>query len=310
MPAIITHHVFGEEAVTALPDGLVDGQEELLAFLLGNQGPDPFFARFSTLPSRIVTCHRLGTAMHSSRVVDALLTARDAVGRLGKGDARLGRAFVLGLAAHYVLDSTAHPFVFAQQDAVIEMDPDLEGSGSEVHAVIESDLDSWVGWQSRHATVLDNPPACELARTDRVTLVAGAILSHVARVVYETRIGVGEYGASVADFEALYRLVEPATSTRAHAVGLVERIFRQHSRIEAMAHYPTTSDDCPAANLERRAWTNPFTGEVSHKSFADLFDDARMRWPEIAEALAIGDRERLETLSGGLNYDGRPVGRP
>ena len=60
MPAIITHHVFGEEAVTALPEGLIDGQEELLAFLLGNQGPDPFFARFSTLPAHITACHRLG----------------------------------------------------------------------------------------------------------------------------------------------------------------------------------------------------------------------------------------------------------
>ena len=307
MPAIITHHVFGEEAVTSLPDGLIESQEELLAFLLGNQGPDPFFARFTTIPPRIIASNRLGTAMHSHHVVDALIAARNAAGRLGAADARIGRAFVMGFASHYVLDSTAHPFIFAQQYDIIAADPELEGSGSEVHSVIESDIDSWVSWQSRHATVIDNPPALELARTTRIELVAGAILSHVALSVYGIRIGVGEYGAAVRDFETLYRLVEPATSTRAHAIGLVERIFRQHSRVESMAHYPTTSDECPAANLERRTWTNPFTGETSHDSFADRFDIARMRWPEFCEAMVAGDRERLETLAGGINYDGQPT---
>ena len=307
MPAIITHHVFGEEAVTALPEGLVDGQEELLAFLLGNQGPDPFFARFSTLPAHIVACHRLGTEMHSSHVVDALLAAREAVSRLPKEDGRVGKAFVLGLAAHYVLDSTAHPFIYAQQNAVIEADPELLGSESEVHAVIESDIDSWVGWQSRHATVLDNPPASELSRTDRVTQVAGAIFSHVGRSVFGIEIDASEYGRSVADFEFLYKLVEPATSWRAHTVGLVERIFRQHSRVQAMAHYPTTSDECPAANLEGRKWADPHTGETSHNSFADRYDIARMRWPQFAQALVEGNRGLLEELCGGLNYDGKPV---
>lgn len=307
MPAIITHHVFGEQVVGTLPEGLVEGQEELLAFLLGNQGPDPFFARFSTTPKGISASNRLAGDMHSTHVVDALLAAREAVRRLPEQDSRVGRAFVLGLASHYVLDSTAHPFVYAQQFGIIEADPELEGSGPEVHAVIESDLDSWVSWQSRHATVTDNPPAAELARTSRVELVAGAIFSHVALSVFGISIGVREYAAAVADFEFLYRLVEPATSLRAHAVGLIERIFKQHSRVEAMAHYPTTTDDCPAANLEGRAWTNPFTGEVSHDSFADRFDLARTRWPEFAHAMIAGDREQLERLAGGISYDGRPT---
>ena len=69
MPAIITHHIFGEDVLRTLPAGMVEGEEEVLAFLLGNQGPDPLFARFSTVPSVAVRCRRLGHAMHNGRVV-------------------------------------------------------------------------------------------------------------------------------------------------------------------------------------------------------------------------------------------------
>ena len=30
MPALITHHIFGQDAVATLADGIVEGQEELL----------------------------------------------------------------------------------------------------------------------------------------------------------------------------------------------------------------------------------------------------------------------------------------
>ena len=52
MPALITHHLFGERSATLLPEGLITSEEELLAFLLGNQGPDPFFFRVLTTPER------------------------------------------------------------------------------------------------------------------------------------------------------------------------------------------------------------------------------------------------------------------
>ena len=111
MPAIITHHIFGEDVLRTLPAGMVEGEEEVLAFLLGNQGPDPLFARFSTVPSVAVRCRRLGHAMHNGRVVEAAFAMRDGVSHLPVADERVGRAFALGALGHYALDRTAHPFV-------------------------------------------------------------------------------------------------------------------------------------------------------------------------------------------------------
>ena len=72
MPAIICHHIFGEDAAATLPEGMVVGEEELLAFLLGNEGPDPFFVRFSTIPARVAACRHRAHDMHASHVTKAV----------------------------------------------------------------------------------------------------------------------------------------------------------------------------------------------------------------------------------------------
>ena len=166
MPALITHHLFGERSATLLPEGLVTSEEELLAFLLGNQGPDPFFFRVLTTPERGQNARRLAHEMHDGRMTRAFAALRDGVSHLPEADAGIGRAFALGMLSHYALDRVAHPFVYAEQYALIDAAENLYDADSEVHAVIESDLDTWMLWSLRHATVHDCPPASELVRTD------------------------------------------------------------------------------------------------------------------------------------------------
>ncbi|WP_321973441.1 zinc dependent phospholipase C family protein [Paratractidigestivibacter sp.] len=301
MPAIICHHIFGEDAATALPAGMLDGEEELLAFLLGNQGPDPLFARFLTLPSLARADHRLGHEMHDTSCEQALIAFRSGVSHLPAADERVGRAFVLGLLAHYCLDSVTHPFVFAQQAALAAADPSLAGSAPELHAVIESDIDSWILFEKRGADVLERPAHTNLMRTERICRVAGALFSQVAYQIYGMSINPEEYGRCVADYELKYRLLDPAGAPRARTVGALERIVRVHSFAEAMAHRVVSSSECPAANLEGRAWANPADGRKRHESFADLFDAAQVSYPVLAEAFSRG------AFGVSLDYNGMPL---
>ena len=159
MPALITHHLFGEKCVSELPDSIIEDQEQLLAFLLGNQGPDPFFFRFRGLPQDLSACHELAKRMHCERVALAFNSLRDSVGRLPLPDQKVGRAFALGMLGHYTLDRTTHPFIFAEQIEIIaQSNGELDGLDSQVHAIIEGRLDSWLLWRERHSTVLDCPP--------------------------------------------------------------------------------------------------------------------------------------------------------
>lgn len=300
MPAIICHHIFGEDACAMLPEGMVVGEEELLAFLLGNQGPDPLFARFSTLPGSAAADHRLAHNMHDELCGQALMAFRDGVQHLPLPDERIGRAFVLGLLAHYRLDSVAHPFVFAQQEALAAASPALAGAQEDLHAVIESDIDSWILWEKRRATVLERPAHMNLMRTQRICRVAGALFSQVAFSVYGHTMGAEEYGACVADYEFEYRMLDPAGSPVAQAVGALERVVKPHSFAQAMAHRVVRSCECAAANLDRRAWVDPTDGRVRHESFADLFAEALAGYPELAEAFVRGN------IEFSLNYNGVP----
>lgn len=305
MPALITHHLFGEKCVSELPDSIIEDQEQLLAFLLGNQGPDPFFFRFRATPSVIKACQALAHRMHDERVAPAFECLRDGVGRLVEEDQAVGRAFALGVLSHYCLDRTEHPFIFAEQEGIIEASAgELVGCGSQVHAVIEGRIDSWLLWHERHVTVLEAHPALELCRTPRIDKVAGALFSQVAWQVFGISLSVGEYGAAVDDMQAVYRLIEPAGSPRGEAIGRAEeRLGSLFSQVEAMAHEVTREDECPFCNPDHLPWTVPGTHEVSHASFQDLWARALETWPSLAKAFVEGGTA-LEQAVNGVNYSG------
>lgn len=304
MPALITHHLFGENAATRLPEGIILGQEELLAFLLGNQGPDPLFSRWRTIPSKASRCHLLAHEMHQGRVMPSFMALRDGVSHLVEDDKTIGRAFVLGLVGHYLLDSMAHPLVFAQQFALCGAGVGLENAPTEVHAVIESDLDSWLLWQERHVTVREAPAATDLVHTERISEVGGALFSQVATQVYGIALETCEYGHAVNDYRALYKAIDPAGRPSMRMLVHLERLARPHSQLAGMSHYPTTSDECASANLDHQPWTDPATGEQRTESFPDLFWNALDLWPEVAESVIRGDKATFEKLTHGVNYDG------
>ena len=235
------------------------------------------------------------------------MSLRDSVSHLPAEDERVGRAFALGVMGHYVLDRTVHPFVYAQQFALMDFDERLAKASSEIHAIIESDLDTWLLWEKRQATIEERPADDDLMRTDRIDHVAGALFAQTALAVYGITLGVEDYASSVRDYAWEYRRIDPAGSRGTRLIGTLERMVRPHSMAESLAHLVTRTDECASANLGRNEWVHPFTGETSHSSFADLYDEASLAYPEIAEAFARGDEARLARLVGGLNYEGRIV---
>lgn len=304
MPALITHRLFGEESIERLAEGVISSDEERCAFLLGNQGPDPFFFRVRTPHMR--DCMHLAQVMHRSRMSRQFAALRDGVSRLQKHDARLGRAFTLGLLSHYVLDRNAHPYVYAQQFGITDMDPDLEDAKSQVHAVLESDLDVLMLQLKRDgATAADYPPASEIVTTDRIDKVAGALMSHVARSVYGLEVGAAEYGGAVADMQMLYRLIEPAGSLKTETIAKVEGLVQHYSLLSSLAHPVTTETPSRTGNLGHLTWENPFTEAESTESFPEVFDRALEDYATAAARfIETGD---MEQVTGHVNYSGRPL---
>lgn len=303
MPAIITHHLFGEDASRRLPDGLAFGEEELLAFLLANQGPDPYYFCFSATPMSIQTCHAFAARMHEDKVVDALMVARENVSHLPQEDQGLGRAFVLGLLAHYLLDSEAHAFIQVQEDAICNADADLADAHDQVHALIESELDTWMLWSARQQTIADAPAHADLKRTKRVSRVGGTIFSQVAWQVFGMTLNPERYEGCLRDYEMVYRAIDPTGNPRGRMIAGAERLGSRYSLLNALSHAAEAGDDCPAANLDCRTWIDPATGEQRMDSFPDVFYNSLDKWRDLAEVFMGGDRAAFATaLERG--YDG------
>lgn len=306
MPALITHHVFGEESMQRLPHGLIASEDERVAFLIANQGPDPFFFRVRT--PNAATCMKLAHRMHSSRMTRQFEALRDGVSMLNRHDAGVGRAFVLGLLSHYVLDRTAHPFVYAQQWGVQKADPTLADAGSEVHAVIESDLDVLMLQLKRSgATVAVYPPESELVTTERVNKVAGALMCFMARSVYGLDVGSSEYGGAVADMKLVYQLIEPSSMPVAPVIGDLEALLRGgRTMLGSLSHRVTTDAPRGAGNLDHRAWSNPFTDEPSRESFPEVFDRALDDYE--VQARAFAENGAVTEITAHTNYSGCVLG--
>ena len=302
MPALITHRLFGEEALEKLPDGIVSSEDERIAFLIANQGPDPFFFRVRTL--ELGTCMELGRRMHRCRITRQFDALRDGVSHLQKREASLGRAFVLGLLSHYVLDRTAHPFVYAQQWGIQKADESLAEAGSQVHAVIESDLDVLMLQLKRDgATVADCPPAGELLTNERINRVAGVLTSFMARHVYGIEISVADYGRAVADMQLAYHIIEPQGAPLSRAVGFAEGLLGNYSLLDSLAHRVTDEPPRRAGNLDHLAWENPFTSVPSNESFPEVFDRALGAYARAASSFVGGDS--MARVTEHVNYSGR-----
>ena len=302
MPALITHRLFGERSMETLPEGLVSSDDERIAFLIGNQGPDPFFFRARSLG--FSACMELGHSMHRCHITEAFGVLRAGVDRLPEHDAGVGRAFALGMLSHYALDRTAHPFVYAQQWGIQGADPSLADAGDEVHAVIEADLDVLMLQLMRDgATVADFPPADELETNDRVSKVAGALMASVARSAFGLDVGADEYGGAVADMRLAYRLIEPAGSLGSWALGTAEGLVHDYPLLGALSHRVTSEPPRAAGNLDHHVWSDPFTGRESHESFFEVFERARSGYAALAAAFVDGTD--LGAMTGHVNYSGR-----
>lgn len=119
MPALITHHLFGEESIDRLPQGVITSDEERIAFILGNQGPDPFF--FHMLTPRISDCTLLAQVMHRSRMSRQFSCLRDGVSHLQPRDANL--VAPLRWACCRTMCSTAMPTPLSTSSSLALLSP-------------------------------------------------------------------------------------------------------------------------------------------------------------------------------------------
>lgn len=313
MPAIITHHLFAREAYAAHRDAIGEHPACERAFCLGSQGPDPYF--YLTLrPGTPADIKRLGSILHQDRTADLIAALRAGAEGVEGMEGRILRAWLRGFLAHYALDSTAHPFIYATEFALCDAGvPGLtRSSGSEVHGEIEHDLDEAVLFSKLGCTIVDYRPDREaLACEDETLASVGRLMAWAIRQVYGIYTSNELYARAVRMFRLTARVLWDPAGARVGLIAALEHATGEtYSVAQSHAHRVRASAHSAFDNAARAPWRNPWTGTVSTASFADLYNRAQEALPGLWSAVcAPGFDRSVAAALAPLDFDGKIAAR-
>lgn len=310
MPSIITHDTFGRDVYNKHYSRIGEGNHEFRAFLLGNQGPDPLFYAFLT--PQYLSCRRLGTTFHRQKPSELLAAFKQSLYILNEHERPIGKAYVDGFLCHYLLDSSAHPLVFACQKQLCAAGVDGldERDKSEVHNLIEAEFDEMILYTRHEETIATFKPAEKIliAHNDVLTILS-KMYAYVAMMVYQEFIPKEMFGRCVKNYRSMQRVYHSRTGIKRTALSKAEELFRRHSLYRCISLRDIKLTESQFDNHERSEWENPFTEQKSTKSFQDIYAQSLINITYVLE-LFSDDEISVETarqITRDLNFSGDPT---
>lgn len=326
MPAILAHHLFGTEAFSACSDRLRLNANNSVrdAFLLGNNAPDALFClKALPLPAE---CKRIGATVHSEKPAEFFEALHHRFIEAPQGDSQspinsqinaqpeVLEAFALGLLCHYLLDSTAHPFVLAQQFALCDCDAvDLsrENDGGNIHALIETELDEYLVAKKLGASVMNFPPHREALQLEPASLHSvSATFSNAVSDCYGICFPVNALALGVHSYRIAQRMLDSKRDGLRKHFDYGRLAGRRYQRVQALTHSPELRTDTLFANNDHIAWQHPFDPTAS---ISESFDEVYERALESASiAIPLFSEARFTVQRGGslgftVDFYGKPV---
>jgi hypothetical protein len=338
MPALLTHDYFGDDVWSRVggrifdclsdeapasapeaasssasasssaptsPSASASASESRRAFLLGNQGPDPFF--YTLLSPRLVEGKRFGSLMHHEKVAESIEAFRRLVD-CPEPAGGLILAYLLGFVCHFTLDSIMHPFVYAQQNAIC--DAGIKGldrrDGSTVHGQIEATLDMMMLCRRRGVGISEyNYTRDVLKGSDGTLALLDTAYRALAHEVYAVDLPANAFSRGVKDMRLTIRLLYSPRGVKRRLIGGAERLFARHSFAQAMSPPADVGAVCDFDNRARDAWADPFTGKISHADFDELY--AKAQATALDNIFSLLEGKPVTAITRGLDFEGKPI---
>ena len=291
MPYNFTHALVGLTAkqffspeLTALVDAYPD------LFRIGTMGPDPYFG--DAMPKPLFAPCRVDLADKLHKLDMRVLFG--AMLPLARGSDALS-AYVLGFLCHFVLDTTAHPYIEAR-------------FAGKAHTPSEIQMD--LSMADRIALPGVPTPPRRFYRTNHLDEL-DAFHAALAKSLFslETK---GVFRRSFRKWIAVNTLSFDPKNRKRRFFGALERFFGVPGKITSylVSRHPDPND---RLNISHDVWHAPWEPECSRtESFVDLFDRACAETPELLHAAWTAQRageineEALSTI-GARRMVARPV---
>jgi len=297
MPSILTHFYFAEDFLVAH-----QGDNNFLtkykdAFRIGSQGPDPLFY-IGTLPKRGLDVSlinkRIGSQLHRNSFDRLMSLMCQELGTINLEYERgVFQAFILGQLAHYLLDSTAHPYVYYWSG--FSEDGYLHGAYHYSHAHFEGRIDSCLS-KVRAREDMVKKPYLALDISDEQLDIISENFSSVLNLYFKLKLKPNAYKKAVLNMKDLYRYIHSGTKARKLMLG--------RSGLGQLRIPKESSSTC--LNNGHMKWKEPSSGKERKDDFNELFNQAKLKF-EKAYRLLLSDgfsEASINNLAGDTDYNG------
>ena len=305
MPAFLTHYTLAKEILASESYGsLAD------VFLLGAQGPDPFFY-YGQLKKRpnAKKIRSYGSFLHHTDFVP-IYNAMLKIASSSSTDKELFFAYIEGLFCHYALDRFAHPYIFAKSGWSV--DGKYKKAFDASHSCLETYVDILVGRKKgTYRRDLDACLAIDEDKLDKISLLWAKANDAVTKKSY---IDSMTFATAAKDFRNSVRYLNRNKWLKRIIVSIV---LGKDSNAYAMIYpnrFPSDREHIDYLNTAKRNWRRPFGDKKDNKSFLELYEEAQQYFYGLKPILWKAEEgndvfSELEKVVGLIDHDGKPIGR-
>lgn len=271
MPATITHTYFGKDLYEVLPSYISD-KLDLKRVMMFSQNTDPlmFYNLFSIMPGKKI--RKLQKYFHTNNTKDFFINLLNYV-KDNDIDDKDTYSFIVGFIAHYVLDSTIHPYIYYKTGMFDKNIPSTYKYNN-VHAFMEAFIDN--DMVKRRENI--NPYKYNVSKVAFDTKKFSKNLNDTIYFVYDKTYGIKDmnkiYYKSLKQMKwDLYLFRKDPYGIKKFFYKLLDTITPKNVyRLEAVSYHYPLEDKHNFLNSNHDLWRYPTDYDhTSHESFIDLY---------------------------------------
>lgn len=299
MPAIIAHYLFSEMVVPPL----VQDISRAKVYIWGSQGPD--FLYFSLpIHLRWRTLAHIGNQMHTQDVEKNLAFMADCCRQAQGQEKEILLSYFYGFLAHYVLDSTFHPYVYGLQRHFKTVLP--KASDNYLHRQIETNLDVLFLKHFRNMTIQDFSVISHFERSPELMQIC-EMYQKLIQNEYGRFFPLRSISHAFLSLKLVYSFFYSPRGFKRRAVTFAKRLMKNdYPPIMALIHPVEASTEIDYANVERKLH-EPGNEALEHTAY-ELLDIARKKFQAmfpLAEQLCR-DGGDFSAITHGIDFEGNP----
>lgn len=289
MPGFITHYLFGLEVYHALtPCPLKSSiKSHKQVYSLGCEGPDLFFYY---LPTLLKKDQQIGTQMHHSCVNLFFENCINEMLNMTEGfEKETIIAYLSGQLCHYMLDSIAHPYIYARTNYTL----DLTGMNyfSE-HCEFETFIDTnMLFLQTKKRPSEINTHRIIKATQKELNIISDYLTNCINKTYFTSK---KSYISSSYVKRAMYSIIygqfvtrDPSHKKKKKIFSLEKATIKAHI-LSCQVQTDFLNEELDCLNLAHNTWYSPWeTSQVRNDSFVSLFRNASIRTTNLLQELNI-----------------------